>query len=135
MRSTQTIGQVAEACDVAPHLLRQWEDAGLLTPARVHGQRRYSELDIRLVRFTRIGRELGIGLAELRALFATRTVEERRALLQQRKTQLEHQIALASRQLEMIEEGLTCPYPDIRFCPDLMALAEQPALAKLPRPA
>ncbi|WP_344653141.1 MerR family transcriptional regulator [Cryptosporangium japonicum] len=128
----RSIGEVAAVCGVSPHLLRQWEDAGLLEPAREHGQRRYSELDVRLVRFIRFGRELGLGLAELRELFATRSVEERAVLLKRRKAMLEHRIAVAARQLELIEEGLACPYPDVRYCPDLIALAEQPELADLP---
>ncbi len=110
---------------MSQHLLRQWEDAGLLSPQRMHGQRRYNDLDVRLVKFIRLARELGIGLGELREIFAIRSVAERTAVLQRRKAQLEHEIALANRQLEMIEHGLECPYPDYRTCPELAAITEK----------
>ena len=126
MRSSRTIGEVAHECGVAPHLLRQWEDAGLLAPSRENGQRRYSDLDVRLVKFIRHGREAGMGLAELRELFAIRNVEERTVVLQRRKKLLEDRIALAQRELAWLEQGLVCPHPDYRTCPDLAALADQP---------
>ncbi|MFB9320154.1 helix-turn-helix domain-containing protein [Cryptosporangium minutisporangium] len=129
MRSSRTIGQAAQECGVRVHLLRQWEDAGLLTPARVHGQRRYTEPDVLQVKLIKFGRELGIGLAGLRELLAVRDTADRDAVLRRRKQQLEHHIALARRQLELIEHGLACPHPDYRSCPDAVALAGQPVLA------
>lgn len=122
----RSIGEVSRVCGVSQHLLRQWEDAGLLSPQRSHGQRRYSELDVRMVRFIQRGREVGMGLGELREVFAIRTVAERTAVLQRRKKLLEDRIALAQQELAFVEQGLNCPHPDYRTCPDLAEIVQQP---------
>ncbi|EXG80455.1 MerR family transcriptional regulator [Cryptosporangium arvum] len=122
----RSIGEVSNACGVSQHLLRQWEDAGLLSPQRSRGQRRYSDLDVRLVRFIQRGRELGMGLGELREMFAIRDVAERTAVLQRRKKLLEDRIALAQQELAFVERGLECPHPDYRTCPDLAEIVQQP---------
>ncbi|SHN48239.1 MerR family transcriptional regulator [Cryptosporangium aurantiacum] len=119
-----TIGQVAARYGVAPHVLRHWEDAGLLSPSRENGQRRYSEVDVLQVRLTRIGRELGLGLGEIRELFTVHDTGDRAEALVRQRAVVEKRIAQARRRLELIEGALLCPHPDYRTCPELAAMLE-----------
>lgn len=127
-----TIGQLADRCGVAPHVLRHWETAGLLTPARQHGQRRYTEDDARQVALIQIGRELGLGLAELRELLGAHDATERDVVLRRQRAVVQRRIALAQRHLALIEHGLNCAHPDYRSCPEVAAmLAERDVGAEI----
>jgi MerR family transcriptional regulator/heat shock protein HspR len=47
------IGAVAELIGVHPRTIRQWEQHGLITPARRNGQRRFSQRDVKWLRCVR----------------------------------------------------------------------------------
>ncbi|MDI3387714.1 MerR family transcriptional regulator [Streptomyces sp. B-S-A8] len=62
----------ARAADVPPSTLRYYERRGFLTPARDphSGYRRYTEADVRRVRFVRRAGELGFGMGDVAAFLA-----------------------------------------------------------------
>lgn len=64
-----SIGQVAEKLGVAPSALRYYEAEGLVPLAvRKSGKRVYTEDDVTLFRVLILARELGFGIAELKAM-------------------------------------------------------------------
>lgn len=70
MSTTYTIGQMSQASGVNLETIRYYERTGLLPepPRSASGYRRYSEDDVRRLRFVRRGRELGFSIAEVKEL-------------------------------------------------------------------
>jgi MerR family copper efflux transcriptional regulator len=67
-----TIGELADRFGLATHVLRHWESVGLLNPRRAAGdRRRYTTADLTRVAVILIGKDAGLGLAQLRELLAT----------------------------------------------------------------
>ncbi|MFM9370676.1 MerR family transcriptional regulator [Streptomyces sp. Da 82-17] len=64
--------EAARAADVPPSTLRYYERRGFLSPARDprSGYRRYTEADVRRVRFVQRAQELGFGMADVAAFLA-----------------------------------------------------------------
>jgi MerR family transcriptional regulator, heat shock protein HspR len=63
VRGVYRIGTAAELLGVHPRTLRLYEERGLVVPARKHGQRLYSQNDIRWLRcLRRLIHEEGYGL-------------------------------------------------------------------------
>jgi len=64
------IGQFAQACQVSTDTVRYYEKQGIIkAPARQeNGYRRYSQVDIELLRFVRGAQALGFSLAEILAI-------------------------------------------------------------------
>lgn len=123
---TMTIGQLADRFGLATHVLRHWESVGLLAPARISGQRRYTEADAVQVSYILLGKRFGFGLGELRELLGIHDRAARDAALRRYKLLLEQRIADAKAQLTLIDHGLTCPVPDYRDCPHIAELASAP---------
>ncbi|MFI5960254.1 MerR family transcriptional regulator [Cryptosporangium sp. NPDC051539] len=123
--SSLTISRLAARCGVAPHVLRHWEDAGLLSPARERGQRRYAEADVHRVALIRMARDLGIGLGEIRDSLTALDAGDRTGALERQRAIAAEQLARARLRLTMIEQALNCPHPDYRTCPDLAELLDE----------
>lgn len=72
MARTYRIGDVARRSGCSVETIRHYEKLGLLErPSRdPNGYRRYTEEDLRRVRFVRHGRALGLDLATIRELLA-----------------------------------------------------------------
>jgi MerR family transcriptional regulator, copper efflux regulator len=131
--ATMTIGQLAGRFGLATHVLRHWESVGLLAPARLAGQRRYSEADAAQVSFILLGKQFGFGLQDLRELLGIHDIASRNAALRHYKKLLEHRIALAQEQLALIDHGLTCPVADYHDCPHIHELLAERVPATAPR--
>ena len=90
-----SIGELAARFGLATHVLRHWEDEGLLSPARrVAGRRVYGTAQVARVADILLGKEAGFRLAQAR---------ERIARLTLAQTLLEH--------------GLRCQHEDYQSCP------------------
>lgn len=65
-----TIGQVAERSGLPIKTIRFYEDQGVVPapPRSSNGYRRYTPIDVRRLRLVRLGRLLGLGLPEVKAL-------------------------------------------------------------------
>lgn len=115
--SDQAIGDAAARFGLETHVLRHWEDAGLLHPERdAGGRRRYGDDD--LVRIAVILRNKAAGMSlEQIAVLLDRDARDRHRVLE------EHLAALDRRQLEiaqaraMTEHALRCRAHDITACP------------------
>ncbi len=70
MTRPYSIGDLARACDAKVQTIRHYEAIGLMPPAArtEGGQRRYSQAHLKRLKFIRHARELGFGLAQIRAL-------------------------------------------------------------------
>jgi DNA-binding transcriptional MerR regulator len=69
-----TVGQAARRAGLTAKAVRLYEARGLLPPAErtSSGYRCYTEHDIRLLRFIRQARDLGLSLAEVRTIIGLR---------------------------------------------------------------
>jgi MerR family transcriptional regulator, redox-sensitive transcriptional activator SoxR len=112
------IGEAARRVGLAPSAIRYYESEGLIDPPRRHdGRRRYRPEDLRRLAFLAIGRELGLGLAALKAALRpgeagwAGLVDEQLALLDARIAQAEQArgILLASRDCPTREPVRDCP--------------------------
>lgn len=113
-----TIGELAREAGVATHVLRHWEDVGLLAPARNSaGRRRYGQRERERIAIIRLGKRAGLSLEEIRLLLGSRDLTGRRAVLAGRQAELEQQIAAAQRAVEMLGHALTCTHADLTECP------------------
>ncbi|HZR54432.1 MAG TPA: MerR family DNA-binding transcriptional regulator [Streptosporangiaceae bacterium] len=131
VNSLLTIGELARQAGVTTSTVRYYEDLGLLpAPARISGQRRYSELAARRVAAILLYSDAGFTLAEQKTLRDS-TADDRRQLMRRKLTELDEQIARAQAAREAISHGLRCRHEDITQCPNFNAgitarLAGQP---------
>ncbi|OLT33236.1 hypothetical protein BJF79_08135 [Actinomadura sp. CNU-125] len=106
-----TIGELAERFGLATHVLRYWEDKGLLEPARgTSGQRTYGPDDLGRVALILMGKEAGFRLEDLRTLLTAASPMDHRDLLRGHVEELERRMARARAAKELIEHALDCPY-------------------------
>ena len=117
-----TIGELAHAAGVAPHVLRHWESMGLLSPPRTPaGRRRYDDRDRERVALIQGAKQAGLTLDEIGQLLGSTDLQHRRSVLTDRRTELQKRIAAAQRSVEMLSHAISCSYPDITECPDFRA--------------
>lgn len=120
------IGAVALRFGLEAHVLRHWEDEGLISPRRTAvGERRYAERDLYRVAAVRRAKAAGLGLADIRALLESTTPTQRIALLQRRTHELTEQMQSLQRSLDLLHTALHCRHGDIADCPRLAAVLKQ----------
>ncbi|TDD17780.1 MerR family transcriptional regulator [Kribbella turkmenica] len=112
------IDELAGRFGLATHVLRHWEDQGLLTPAaRVGGQRRYDESHVARVVMIQRAKAAGLSLEQIRRMFEAPGGPERRRILAEQDAALDEQIREAHESKRLIEHALTCDQPDFTECP------------------
>lgn len=115
------IGQIAERFGLATHVLRHWEDVGLLVPQRDGaGRRRFSEADIARVAVILRSKAAGMSLEQIRALLDGQ-VADRHEVLTAHLEALDRQMAEMVRSKAMTEHALRCTAHDIAACPNFIA--------------
>ncbi len=132
---TQRISELARATGTSPSAIRYYEKIGLL-PAphrRATGHRRYEAGDAAKVRFIRRCRELGLTLAQVRALMqlnesGERSCREVRHMGEVHLASLRHRIGelqtLEARLAALLEgPGKACGDSRAADCPALRALS------------
>ncbi len=122
-----SIGEVAARFGLATHVLRHWEAMGLLTPARIGGdRRRYGTDDLYRVATILRAKEAGFSLDDVREMINTSDPAERRAILVRQRAELARRIAEAQASLELIDCALDCEHENLPGCPRFQArLAER----------
>jgi MerR family copper efflux transcriptional regulator len=119
-----SIGELADRFDLATHVLRHWEDMGLLTPARrVAGRRVYGTVHVTRVAEILLGKDAGFSLEQLRELFTAPDRRQRREVLRSQLTQVRERIARLTLSQTLLEHGLRCRHPDYQACPHFQAMA------------
>ena len=121
----QRIGDAAVTLGVAPHVLRHWEDVGLLRPRRLSsGHRAYDEQTIGQARMIQICQRAGLSLAEIKEL-GVRDRGNRVALIESKRAQIAQQVSslwLADKFLAHLGH---CEHPVISECPECSTLTGQ----------
>ncbi|MFD0201604.1 MULTISPECIES: MerR family transcriptional regulator [Saccharothrix] len=125
MKSSEemSIGTVAERFGLATHVLRHWEDMGLLAPRRhANGRRQYGRADEARIAMILLAKDAGLGLDQVRLLFAaTADRPTRRALYREHHDRLAERIASLRASLSVLEHAMGCEAEDITACPDFQA--------------
>jgi DNA-binding transcriptional MerR regulator len=116
------IGELAARFGLATHVLRHWEDMGLLSPARVSGRRVYGPAHVTRVAEIQLCKEAGFSLEELRELFAAPDHDRRRQVLRAQLTQVRERIARLKLSEKLLEHGLRCRHRDYQECPQFQAM-------------
>jgi DNA-binding transcriptional MerR regulator len=118
-----TIGELAARFGLATHVLRHWEDMGLLSPARrVAGRRAYGPPHVTRVAEILLGKDAGFSLEQLRELFTAPDRGRRREVLHAQLAQVRQRIARLTLSQTMLEHSLRCRHPDYQSCPHFRAM-------------
>ncbi|GID31911.1 MerR family transcriptional regulator [Paractinoplanes brasiliensis] len=113
-----TIGELAGRFGLAGHVLRHWEDEGLLSPARTgNGRRVYTSADETRVAEILIGKDAGFSLDDLRELFAAPDREHRRAVLRHQLDEVRQRMDRLALSRTLLEHGLRCEHEKYQECP------------------
>jgi MerR family transcriptional regulator, copper efflux regulator len=121
LKSTVTIGDVAARFGLATHVLRHWEEMGLLAPARTSaGRRRYRRTDVERVAAILLAKDAGLGLADIRSLLVA-AGPERRAAFRSHRDAVDAQIAALRAAREMLDHAARCPADDWTTCTSFRA--------------
>ena len=111
------MGEVAARFDLETHVLRHWEDVGLLAPARdPAGRRRYVRDDVVRVAVVVRNKAAGMSLEQIRVLLDSGSAD-RHAVLQAHLDDLERRMEEMRRSREMTEHALRCRAHDVATCP------------------
>jgi DNA-binding transcriptional MerR regulator len=116
-----SIGDTARRFGLETHVLRHWEDVGLLTPLRdPAGRRRYRDDDV--VRIAVIVRSKAAGMSlEQIVVMLDAGAPERHRVLEEHVADLERRMAEMERSREMTLHALRCRAHDIATCPRFKA--------------
>ncbi len=118
-----TIGELAARFGLATHVLRHWEDMGLLSPARrVAGRRVYEPAHVTRVAEILLGKDAGFSLEQLRELFTAPDLDRRREVLRGQLAQVRARMARLALSQKLLEHGLRCRHPDYQSCPHAQAM-------------
>ncbi len=119
-----TIGEMAARFGLETHVLRHWEDAGLLAPDRDGaGRRRYGGDD--LVRIAVVLRSKAAGMTlEQISVMLDAAAGDRHRVLEGHLADLQRRMAEMERSRAMTEHALRCRAHDIATCPRFKAAVE-----------
>lgn len=112
-----SIGEIAERFGLATHVLRHWESMGLLSPARVRGdRRRYDRDDHYRVAVIVLAKEAGFALEDIREMIAAPDPAARQEVLERHRATLVRRIERAQASLDVIECVRRCDHDDFARC-------------------
>lgn len=111
------IGDLAARFGLATHVLRHWEDMGLLRPARdAAGRRHYSETDAQRVAAILLARQAGFSLTDIGALILTPAGSRRREALRTHRDALAARIRDLQAAYALVDHAVGCTADDISTC-------------------
>ena len=115
--SAIAIGDVAARFGLETHVLRHWEDVGLLRPDRdPAGRRRYTDDDLVRVAVILRSKAAGMSLEQI-AVLLDEEAPSRHEVLEAHLTDLAARMREMERSREMTEHALRCRSHDITQCP------------------
>ncbi|GAA1852668.1 MerR family transcriptional regulator [Asanoa iriomotensis] len=131
LKSTIAIGDLAARFGLATHVLRHWEEMGLLTPARNSaGRRSYGPADVERVAAVLLAKDAGLALADIRDLLVAAGPERRAAFWAHREA-VDAQIRTLAAAREMLDHAARCPADDWTTCPHFRAAVSRKAGLRL----
>lgn len=123
-----TIGQLGARFGLATHVLRHWEDAGLIEPAeRVNGRRRYRPWHVSRVATILLSKEAGFRLDQIKAILDAPNGPARKQLLRRHRDELDRRLAAIEASRQIVQHGIDCPAEDFTRCPNFLRIVEEMA--------
>ena len=123
-----SIGQLAARFGLATHVLRHWEDEGLLTPAeRVKGRRYYDESHAARIAWILRGKDMGLSLAQIAQIVSEPNHEAHRVLLREHRKRILEQIHRLEAARRMLDHAIGCPHDDVSRCQQFQDVAREAA--------
>ena len=118
---TWSIGELAARYGLATHVLRHWEDQGLLTPERDSaGRRWYDGDDVVRVAVIMRSKAAGMSLHQI-LLLLDASADGRREVLEAHLGDLDRRMDEMARSRDMTVHALDCRAHDIATCPNFRA--------------
>lgn len=112
-----SVGELAARFGLATHVLRHWEDVGLLAPTRDGGgRRRYGRDDVYRVAVILRSKAAGMSLDQILVLLDADSWD-RHKVLEEHIADLDRRMQEMQRSREMTEHALGCRAHDIATCP------------------
>lgn len=116
-----SVGELAATFGLATHVLRHWEDVGLLLPDRDGaGRRVYAEKDLYRVAVIVRSKSAGMSLEQV-AVLLDADAPDRHRVLEAHIADLDRRMAEMTLHREMTEHALRCKAHDIATCPRFAA--------------
>lgn len=123
------IGDAAARLGVATHVLRHWEDVGLLRPRRsASGHRVYDDQAIGVARMIQMCQRAGLSLEDIGAL-GTSDRAGRIALIEDKREQIAQRVAQIQLADRFLAHVVSCAHDVISECPECSELV----LGRAPR--
>lgn len=130
MGDMYAVGAAAAAVGVESHVLRHWEDVGVLIPLRsASGHRRYDDELLARARLVRLLQQAGLALAEIRALRAADR-DGRIGLIATTLERIRTDISRLQRAEQFLSHVVTCVHPLVSECPDCAVIAQSGGAAQ-----
>lgn len=119
----RSIGETAARFGLATHVLRHWEDAGLLHPHRDSADRRlYSDDDLVRIAVILRSKASGMTLQQIEVLLDDDRGPERHAVLQEHIADLDRRMREMQLSREMTVHAFECKAHDITTCPHFRSM-------------
>lgn len=123
-RGTASIGAIAKRVGLETHVLRHWEDVGLLRPGRDGaGRRRYVPEDLVRIAVIQRSKAAGMTLEQVQVLLDA-DAPERHRVLEAHIADLDRRMEEMRRSREMTEHALSCRAHDVATCPRFKAAVD-----------
>ena len=117
------ISAAADLVGVPTHVLRHWEDEGVLAPSRSGtNQREFSTQQVDAARIVHRLREAGVGLAQIRELLPAQR-SRRSELLSAEADRLERSAIQSAAAARFLRHVGRCRHPVIEDCPECRSYA------------
>jgi MerR family transcriptional regulator, copper efflux regulator len=117
MTETVPVGRAAAELGIETHVLRHWEDVGVLVPLRTQsGHRRYDDELLTRARLIRLCQRAGLSLADIRALYAADR-PARIGIVEGNRERIVLTIAKLERAEQFLAHVLNCVHPMVSECP------------------
>jgi DNA-binding transcriptional MerR regulator len=116
-----SIGEIASRFELETHVLRHWEDKGLIAPGRdAAGRRVYGEDDAYRVATILASKASGMSLDQIRTLLDA-SADGRRQALKEHLAELDRRQAEIERSRHLTTHALECRAHEITACPGFRA--------------
>ncbi len=114
---TWSIGELAARFGLATHVLRHWENVGLLTPERdTAGRRRFGAGELVRVAVIVRNKAAGMSLPQIQVLLDAEA-QDRHRVLEAHLADLDARMKDMERSRAMTEHALRCRAHDVATCP------------------
>jgi len=117
------VGAAAAALGLEAHVLRHWEDVGVLVPLRTaSGHRRYDDELLTRARLVRLCQRAGLSLADIRQLNVADR-DRRIGPISATLARIEAGMSRLQRAEQFLSHVVNCVHPMVSECPDCARFA------------